>query len=57
MGDIKKLGEYLKEVWRVMVTYDVVIREAGGHPTWEMQCENAFHDMFGMHHGLSRHIS
>jgi hypothetical protein len=45
-GDLEGLREYLKGIWRVMVIYDVVIREAGGDPTWEKECEWAFNTMF-----------
>jgi len=52
LGDLEGLSEYLKGVWRVMVTYDVVIREAGGDPTWERECEWAFRGMFGVRHEM-----
>jgi hypothetical protein len=50
--DLEKLIEYLKGVWRVMITYDVVIREAGGDPRWEKECEFAFSFMFGVRYDL-----
>jgi hypothetical protein len=40
--DMQGVKEYLKGVWRVMVTYDVIIREAGGDPTWQKECEGFF---------------
>lgn len=42
LEDMEALREYLKGIWRVMVTYDVVIREAGGDPEWEKACMDAF---------------
>jgi hypothetical protein len=46
--DMERVREYLKGVWRVMVTYDVVIREAGGDPAWEKECEFAFSNILGV---------
>jgi hypothetical protein len=36
----------------VMVIYDVVIREVGGDPTWEKECEWAFNAMFGVRYEM-----
>jgi hypothetical protein len=46
--DLEKLIEYLKCAWRVMITYDVVIRDAGGDPRWEKECDFAFRYMLGV---------
>ena len=40
--------EYLKGVWRVMIAYDVVIREAGGDPMWEEECEMVLQSILGV---------
>lgn len=48
VGDMEKLKEYLKGIWRVMITYGIVIREAGGDPNWEVECRDAFGQMFGV---------
>lgn len=48
MADVEGLREYLKGVWRVMVVYDVVIREAGGDPEWERECDQVLSGMFGV---------
>jgi len=48
LEDTEGVKEYLKGVWRVMVTYDVIIREAGGDPTWEKECENFFSYILGV---------
>ncbi|RDW73662.1 hypothetical protein BP5796_07104 [Coleophoma crateriformis] len=39
MGAVR---EYLKGVWRVMVIYDIVIREAGGDPDWDHEFNSVF---------------
>jgi hypothetical protein len=52
LGDLEVLREYLKGIWRVMVIYDVIIREAGGDPTWEKECEWAFNAMFGVRYEM-----
>ncbi|TLD14697.1 hypothetical protein PspLS_11103 [Pyricularia sp. CBS 133598] len=38
LGDLDALKEYLKGVWKVLVVYDLVIREAGGNPDLESEC-------------------
>jgi hypothetical protein len=40
--DMQGVKEYLKGVWRVMVTYDVIIREVGGDLAWQEECEGVF---------------
>jgi hypothetical protein len=42
LSDLERLREYLKGVWRLMVIYDLVIREAGGDPDWENECKQVF---------------
>lgn len=39
LEDIDGVRDYLKGIWRIMVTYDVVVREVGGDPAWEEECE------------------
>jgi hypothetical protein len=46
--DMEAVREYLKGIWRVMITYDVVIREAGADPTWEKECEFFFSNLLGV---------
>jgi hypothetical protein len=46
LSDLERLREYLKGVWRVMVIYDLVIREAGGDPDWAKECKHVFHQVF-----------
>jgi hypothetical protein len=52
LEDLEQLTEYLKGVWRVMVTYDVVIREAGGDPKWEKECEFTIAYMFKVRYDM-----
>ncbi|KAK6858642.1 hypothetical protein PG995_005206 [Apiospora arundinis] len=46
LADIAALQEYLKGVWRVLVVYDLVIREAGGDPALEIECRAALNNFF-----------
>ncbi|KAK8013794.1 hypothetical protein PG991_009387 [Apiospora marii] len=39
LADIEALQGYFKGVWRVLVVYDLVIREAGGDPGLEDMCK------------------
>jgi len=48
LRDLERLREYLKGVWRLMVIYDLVIREAGGDPDWENECKQVFAWVFGV---------
>lgn len=48
LSDLDRLKEYLKGVWRLMVIYDLVIREAGGDPDWENECKQVFSWVFGV---------
>lgn len=48
MADTAALREYLKGVWRLLVIYDVVIREAGGDPDWEQEFQSCLRAKFGM---------
>ncbi|TLS27012.1 hypothetical protein PpBr36_05267 [Pyricularia pennisetigena] len=38
LADLDALKEYLKGVWKVLVVYDLVLREAGGDPDIEGEC-------------------
>lgn len=44
LEDREALAEYLKSIWRVLVVYDLVIREAGGDPDLEGECRRALID-------------
>jgi hypothetical protein len=48
LSDLERLGEYLKGLWRLMVIYDLFIREAGGDPDWETECEGVLACVFGV---------
>ena len=48
LGDMDELKEYLKGVWRIMVTYDLIIREEGGDPDWEGEFKRALWQMFSV---------
>jgi hypothetical protein len=48
LANLDVAREYLKGVWRVMITYDVVIRETGGDPMWEEECEMVFQSILGV---------
>lgn len=48
LADMDVAREYLKGIWRVMITYDVVITEAGGDPMWEEECEMVFQSILGV---------
>lgn len=37
MGDLGRVREYMSALWRLMVVYDFVVREAGGDPMWERE--------------------
>ena len=50
LEDLEGLQGYLKGIWRVMVTYDVVVREAGGDPK---ECEWALGRMFGVRYEMN----
>ncbi|KAK8074104.1 hypothetical protein PG994_005003 [Apiospora phragmitis] len=39
LADMEGLKEYLKGLWRLLVVYDLVIREAGGDPGLEEMCK------------------
>jgi hypothetical protein len=39
MADRAALAEYLKGLWRVLVMYDMILREAGHAPDWEALCK------------------
>ncbi|KAK6852868.1 hypothetical protein PG995_011419 [Apiospora arundinis] len=48
LADREALAEYLKGVWRVLVIYDLVLREAGGDSDLETRCRQAINDNFGL---------
>ncbi|KAF9459795.1 hypothetical protein BDZ94DRAFT_987331 [Collybia nuda] len=46
-GDLNRLQEYLKELFRLLYQYDIVIRECGVDPEWESVIISAFrYDVF-----------
>lgn len=48
LEDLEALREYLKGIWRVMVVYDMLVKEAGGDPNWEKECKVAFWFLFAV---------
>jgi hypothetical protein len=48
LSNLERLREHLKGVWKLMVIYDLVIREAGGDPDWENECKQVFAWVFGV---------
>ncbi|KAK8011997.1 amidase [Apiospora arundinis] len=48
LADREALAEYLKGVWRVLVIYDLILREAGGNSDLETQCRQAINDNFDL---------
>lgn len=48
LADKETLVEYLKGVWRNLVIYDMVIREAGGDSELESRCKFALNASFDM---------
>ncbi|KAK8877513.1 hypothetical protein PGQ11_002459 [Apiospora arundinis] len=47
LADMEGLKEYLKGVWRILVVYDLVVREAGGDPGLEEMCKTTLNISFG----------
>ncbi|KAK7991645.1 hypothetical protein PG988_000439 [Apiospora saccharicola] len=47
LADMGALKEYLKGVWRILVVYDLVAREAGGDPGLEEMCKTTLSRSFG----------
>ena len=47
LADMEELREYLKGVWRIMVTYDMILREEGQDPGWEAEFDDAIGQMYG----------
>lgn len=47
LADLEGLREYLKGVWRILVVYDLVAREAGGDPGLEEVCKTSLSRSFG----------
>ncbi len=52
LAHMEVVREYLKGVWRMMITYDVVIREAGGDPMWKEECEMVFRNILGVRYEM-----
>lgn len=48
LADREALAEYLKGVWRVLVIYDLVLREAGEDSDLETQCRYAINNNFNL---------
>ncbi|TLD11326.1 hypothetical protein PgNI_05347 [Pyricularia grisea] len=48
LADLDALKEYLKGVWKVLVVYDLVLREAGGNPDLANECRRMLHWSFLM---------
>lgn len=46
LADMAACRGYLKMLWRIMVVYDVVIREAGGDPDWVQEVLESLRCMF-----------
>ncbi|KAL3427738.1 hypothetical protein PVAG01_01247 [Phlyctema vagabunda] len=47
LADMEELKEYLKGVWRIMVTYDIILREEGQDPDWEDEFRSAMIHIYG----------
>ncbi|KAK8023771.1 hypothetical protein PG993_011837 [Apiospora rasikravindrae] len=47
LADMEGLREYLKGVWRILVVYDLVVREAGGDPELAEMCKTTLDISFG----------
>ncbi|KAF4625634.1 hypothetical protein G7Y89_g12533 [Cudoniella acicularis] len=45
-SDMNACQEYLKSLWRIMVVYDLVIREGGGDPDMGQEITRSFQSMF-----------
>ncbi|KAK8012103.1 Brix-domain-containing protein [Apiospora arundinis] len=47
MANRPSLVEYLKGLWRVLITYDMVLREMGHMPDWEGCCKRIINVSYG----------
>ncbi|KAK7946284.1 uncharacterized protein PG986_010605 [Apiospora aurea] len=47
LADMEGLKEYLKGVWRILVVYDLFVREAGGDPELADMCKTTLDISFG----------
>lgn len=47
LADMEGLKEYLKGVWRILVVYDLLAREAGADPALEKMCKTTLEISFG----------
>lgn len=50
--DMNACQEYLKKLWRIMVIYDLVIREEGEDPDWVEEVIRLFSREYGIHYEI-----